>query len=230
MSLHELGNTEAMLKSADFELDYLNKVIATDSKTSTDHIDDQSPLGISESPLAAKNIMSKARFTDQDLAKGSATSKVNLNDDSHDSIQTRLPVDKGIFRRKLHVQSNKPTTADIESPADTDDNMTAEHVPKFLGTSKADDDDKQKKASQVHNSTFLDPIWSLLGFHQQQKPKPFGSSTSQLEQDKSFVEHRKEIVRKWKENIREKLMQNEDSAQLSPGRNKDIEQAPEVCF
>ncbi|KAJ1386732.1 hypothetical protein B484DRAFT_410112, partial [Ochromonadaceae sp. CCMP2298] len=94
MSLNELGASEKMLKSQDFDLDYFNKTI--------------SPLDIYGKPIRPERV--KVEEEMEELGRRANDGEVaaearRLKEEGEmDQPAPFLPVDKGIFRRKMPTQ------------------------------------------------------------------------------------------------------------------------------
>lgn len=136
-----------------------------------------------------------------------------------------LPVDKGIFRRKLAHQQHR----DLEK-GETGGGVHGDDE---------DDDDEEKKNTAAHGAGGAMPdhglsmtqqlsrFFSLRGHaihpgnsEDRTAPSAFHGE-SRMSKVENFVEHRQELIRKWKRNIRMKLskLDNEDE----DGHNEEIE-------
>ncbi len=163
-----------MLKSADFDLDYLNKVVVPNSSLDNAELVE---TGVSDSPLAAKNMISQNKDDSVVL-----DAEINRKEGS---AGLQVPVDKGIFRRKLNI------TTDLEAGNN--------HVE---GVDVSGD---ESKVSKPHR-TIAQQLLSFVGINRpESSTKPFNKVNSSVNRDQSFLQHRQTILQKWKDNIRNKL-------------------------
>lgn len=172
--MNELGATPEMLKSADFDLDYLNKVLVPSSSFAKAEL---VASGLSDSPLAAKNIMSQ-----KDKQPSEVDGEKAEKDPSTTGLQ--VPVDKGLFRRKLN----------IIVPNDIEAGEKAEEA--------AASGDESKAPKQ--GMTFAQKLLSMVGLQQNASVRPLNKAKS-IKRDQSFIEHRQTILQKWKDNIKNKM-------------------------
>jgi hypothetical protein len=172
-----------MLKSADFDLDYLNKVVVPNSSFSKAEAVDG---GVSDSPLAAKNIVSQSKQSlskigDEEEGRGGATDH-----------GLQVPVDKGIFRRKLNIV----IPHDVETGVNHDDKGA-----------ESGDESKGNKP----NMTIAQKLLAMVGLQPQQPSGRSMRKMNSIKHQESFVEHRKSILQKWKDNIKNKMPKQKSS-------------------
>jgi hypothetical protein len=290
MSLHELGATEEMLKSADFDLDYFNKVAVSDSALKMNQSNKKEHLSIeigsekhkamiARNPLTPFELMVPASPSERllferqqfstDAADGPKDGEENaspmkLEKDiadienqiekeqakqkkqdeeekegggkaeekegkEEDSPFVQLPVDKGIFRRK--IQLGPESMKDLEmgdlplGNSGTNNNR--------VGFSDSEDQKKYQKPKNMLESFILS-----IGLSQPKKISNFqnsgkaqtnvssltgggngtngassvhNSSTNEMEKllpNDSFLEHKQKILSKWKSNLKKKYPHN----------------------
>jgi hypothetical protein len=252
MSLHELGATEEMLKSADFDLDYFNKVVISDSyiKNNSEAMEiakvgsEKHKEMILKTPLTPFDLqMSPSKQSEQALyerqfstdegddiekqmgEEKKAEKKEGLGDGKHTKKEEsevpliQLPVDKGIFRRKVNL--NSESIKDIETggngggkqvTVNTDLNKSSSAAPTSMAL--ADEEEQKKRDSSKLSSSFLvSSFLSSLGLKKQQKESGFkgsggGNDSDQpliLHANDSFYEHKQAILNKWKDNVKRKF-------------------------
>lgn len=168
--------------------------------------------GLSESPMAAKNVLFQEQRKSQmfpennpddvhkeieeqldQLEKGTAVSK--------EKKSLQIPVDKGVFRRKLSANvtpliipkdseivgiGNKPPLPEPEKDVDAEE-------------SKRSKQEVGKKGSYTNN------LWSILGYKSvNQNTSSFSSGNTAINKDISFEQHRMDLIKQWKTNIKNK--------------------------
>jgi hypothetical protein len=255
MSLHELGATEEMLKSADFDLDYFNKVVISDSYIKNNSeameiakVDSEKhkemilktpltpfELQMSPSKQSEKALYERQFSTDEggdDIEKqlgedkntaaekkegeGEAAGRKQPKKDELEVPLIQLPVDKGIFRRKVNLNSD--SIKDIETGGagkqvtiNTDLNKASD-APSSMAL--ADEEEQKKRDSSKLTSSFLvSSFLSSLGLKKQQKESGFKGSGNGNDPDQplvlhandSFYEHKQAILNKWKDNVKKKF-------------------------
>jgi hypothetical protein len=289
MSLHELGATEEMLKSADFDLDYFNKVVVSDSALKMNHSkkeklsieigSEKHKAMIARNPLTPFELMVPAspserllferqQFStdagdgpkdgenaspmklEKDIADienqiekeqakqkkqdeeekegGKAKDNEEKEEKEEESPFVQLPVDKGIFRRK--IQLGPESMKDLEMGdlplgnsgtnnrvgfSDTEDqkkylkpkNML-ESFMISIGLSQP------KKLSNFQNSGKQTNVSSLTGGgggNGTNGSSVHNNSTNEMEKllpNDSFLEHKQKILSKWKSNLKKKYPHN----------------------
>lgn len=202
MSLHELGATESMLKSVDYDLDYLNKIIVNDSEINKSSESAEANLynALLKSTLAPERL----GFSTDGIFPKEEMPRPPLNEDIQEqnvNIPAPLPVDKGIFRRKPH--SVPPANTPSNNLPSSNTNLLISQESK----SKVNEEKNGNKVNSPSNSekkkvNWIDNIRKSFGLSQ---TKMNTSDSSLLKTDESFVEQRMALIKKWKSNIRNKM-------------------------
>lgn len=175
--------------------------------------------GGSKKPLVDGQLASQRSL----LAPGTTLTNNAQPQQSIDQIPL-MGVDKGIFRRKSnHTMEKNGTTLSKQSNGDIEKGLIQEAHPVQSESNDAEDVNKKQGASKHHGGvkdwwkTFQQmvgvrsaTIYPLVGRHPTNVPDPQSQLSSKdlvLKKDESFVEHRKELLRRWKTNIKSKVPQ-----------------------
>lgn len=147
--------------------------------------------------------------------KGKKESEGGL--DEQDGVPLlQLPVDKGIFRRKVHQSID--TARDTEGAGGANvssanySHSSVSGQPNHSAT-YSDDEEQQKKNKKAgkeydnRTASFLDSWLIMVGLKKRAQETAFRSADSQqrLQSNDSFLEHKKQLLKKWKENVEKKF-------------------------
>lgn len=170
-------------------MDYFNKIIVPDSKVDAAQKASSDPnAALQRSLLAPSHVLLQSKKTPVDQLPA-------------------LGVDKGIFRRKVAV-TGQPSASHEDSTA---------RSPIFrAGDIETGMNDSTHSAFNNHKNDDLPPssqsrgwiswLTTWMGGSAAVAPVPSKhSSEVVLQKEESFLEHRKELVRRWKENIKNKV-------------------------
>lgn len=202
-------------------------------------IDIVMPTSASEKPLFQRQQFSNENTRDEELdeldrlekqikkeeeAEGTGDGKKKDEDkkkkeqesliDQQDGVPLiQLPVDKGIFRRKVHMN--------IDTARDTDGgNHSAQYSHSSLlgqtnhSASHSDGEEQQKKDKANKGprggvSSTLDSWLVMFGLKKKAQETAFRSADSSqhhsLHSNDSFADHKKQLLKKWKENVEKKF-------------------------
>lgn len=130
---------------------------------------------------------------------------------AHAALIPQLPVDKGIFRRKLHTHAASEEKGDLEMGGGQKG-----------GRTNTDEEKKSVLHEQVSIFQQIGRLWQRGGSSSVHPVTSPFRSNSRLSSGDSFADHRTAVLRKWKQNVRLKLKKLDDE-------DGDVKDDIDVC-